>query len=127
MTTLEVTSDDLASYLGETVDEDRAEFFLGLVMDQAASIVSPVPSAAKAVVLRAAARGYQNPTGRTSELIGPYQTSGAGVGDILLTKSDRSALRRLAGRSGAFSFDLLGIDGTGDDTTDYPGARFPTT
>lgn len=124
---LSVETDDLASYLGDTVDEDRAQLFLDLVMDQAASIVSPVPDAAKAVVLRAAARGYQNPTGRTSELIGPYQMSGAGVGDILLTKSDRNALRRLAGRSGAFSFDPLGIDGTDSETTDYPGNRFPTT
>jgi hypothetical protein len=127
VTDLTVVSDDLASYLGEDVDDDRAQFFLDLVMDQAASIVTPVPVAAKAVVLRAAARGYQNPTGRTSELIGPYQFSGAGAGDVLLTKSDRSALRRLAGGTGAFTIDPLGIDGTSSETTDYPGNRFPTT
>jgi hypothetical protein len=125
VTALSVTSDDLASYLGAEVDDDRAEFFLDLVMSQAASIVSPVPDAAKAVVLRAAARGYQNPTGRSQELIGPYQFSGAGGGDILLTKADRGALRRLAGGGGAFMVDPLGIDGT-LGSTDYPDARFPT-
>lgn len=121
---LSVTSDDLASYLGADVDDDRAEFILDLVMTQAASIVSPVPDAAKAVILRAAARGYQNPTGRTQELIGPYQVSGV-AGDVLLTKSDRSALRRAAGGGGAFMIDPLGITGTGS-ATDYPDARFPT-
>lgn len=124
---LTVEADDLASYLGSTVDDDRAELFLALVMDQAASIVSPVPDAAKAIVLRVAARAYQNPIGATQELIGPYQLSGPATGDVLLNKSDRAALRRLAGGSGAFTIDPLGIDGTDSDTTDYPGSRFPTT
>jgi hypothetical protein len=125
MTSLTVTYSDLESYLGETFDgtaQDRATFVLELVMDEAASIVSPVPSGAKGVVLSAAARIFTNPTGVSQELVGPYQTSRASSN--LLTKAERSSLRRQAGGGGAFSFDLLGINGAAD-STDYPDVRFP--
>jgi hypothetical protein len=124
VTTLTVTHTDLASFLGAPVDTARADFVLGLVMDEAGSIVSPVPSGAKGIVLAASARIYSNPTGVSQELIGPYQTSR--TASNLLTKAERSALRRHAGGGGAFSFDLLGINGMGDDT-DYPDVRFPPT
>lgn len=123
MTDLTVTSDDLASYLGSSVDEDRADLFLELAMDLAGAIVSPVPDAAKAIVLKVAASGYESPTGRSQELIGPYQISGP-AGGMVMSKADRAALRRLAGGGGAFSIDPLGVTGTNDDD-DYPAARFP--
>jgi len=122
MTALSVTSDDLGSFLGVDVDEDRATFVLDLVMGEAATIVTPVPDGAKAVILSASARIYSNPTGVSQELIGPYQTSRAASN--LLTKSERSSLRRAAGGGGAFMVDPLGIDGTETDT-DYPSVRFP--
>ena len=122
-TTLSVTSDDLASYMGAEVDDDRAALFLDLAMDLAGAIVSPVPAAAKAIVLKVAASGYESPTGRSQELIGPYQISGPSAG-MVMSKADRAALRRLAGGGGAFSIDPLGITGTNDDD-DYPSARFP--
>lgn len=121
MTALTVSSTDLASYLGVDVDADRADFVLDLVMGEAGSIVSPVPSGAKGIILSAAARIYSNPTGISQELIGPYQTSRAASN--LLTKGERSSLRRHNGGGGAFSFDLL-VDGTGA-ATDYPDVRFP--
>lgn len=124
MTALTVTSDDLASFLGETVDDDRAEFILDLVMSEAGSIVDPVPDGAKGVILGASARLYGNPLSVTQELVGPYQYSRPFAN--LLTKSERSSLRRHAGGGGAFYIDPLGIDGTGSETTDYPGSRFPT-
>lgn len=121
MTALTVDHTDLASFLGTTLDNDRADFILGLVMGEAGSIVSPVPAGAKGVILSAAARAYSNPTQVSQELIGPYQTSRAS--QPLLTKAERSALRRHAGGGGAFSFDLL-VDGT-VTATDYPDVRFP--
>lgn len=123
VTALTVTSDDLAMFFGTPVDEDRADYFLGLAMDLASAIVSPVPDAARAIVVKVAASGYESPTGRSQELIGPYQISGP-AGGLVMSKADRASLRRLAGGGGAFSIDPLGITGTnGDD--DYPSARFP--
>lgn len=127
MTALTVTYSDLATYLDQTFDADgrtRATFVLDLVMGEAAGIVDPVPSGAKGVVLAAAARIFSNPTAVSQELIGPYQTSRASSN--MLTKSERTSLRRHAGRSGAFSFDILGINGA-EDATDYPATRFPDT
>lgn len=125
MTALTVTYADLASYLGATfvpADQTRATFVLGLVMDEAGSIITPVPSTAKGIVLSAAARIFTNPTGVSQELVGPYQTSRPSSN--LLTKGERSSLRRHGDGGGAFSFDVLGINGL-EDATDYPDARFP--
>lgn len=126
MTDLTVTYADLETFLGatfDTTDQARATQILGMAMDLASSFVSPVPSEAKAVVLSAAARSYSNPEGLTQELIGPYQASRPMAG-VYLTKGERSTLRRLAGSGGAFSFDILGINGA-EDATDYPDVRFP--
>jgi hypothetical protein len=123
---LTVTASDLETFLGlDAIDTDRADQLIGLAMDLVESIVSPAPDAAKAIVLTAAARAYANPEGLTQELVGPYQASRPAAG-IYLTKSERASLRRLAGVGGAFSFDLLGINGA-EDATDYPESRFPTT
>lgn len=125
MTALTVSYTDLASFLGvslDTTEQARATFVLGLVMDEAGSIVSPVPSTAKGIILAAAARVYSNPTGVTQELVGPYQASRPSMN--LLTKGERSALRRHGGGGGAFSFDILGINDA-SDATDYPDVRFP--
>lgn len=125
MTDLTVTYSDLASYLGATFDtaeQTRATFVLELVMGEAGSIVSPVPSGAMGIVLSAAARIFTNPTGVSQELVGPYQTSRQASN--LLTKGERSSLRRHNGGGGAFSFDVLGVNGL-EDATDYPDVRFP--
>lgn len=125
MTALTVKSDDLKSFLptAAAFDDDRAKFMLGLVMDEAASVVTPVPSTAKGLILRATSRLYQNPVGVTQELVGPYQFAQPATN--IFTKAERASLRRHAGGGGAFYIDPLDIDGT-DESTDYPENRFPT-
>lgn len=123
MTDLVLTSDDLATFLGSAVDADRATQLIAWVMDEAKSFVNPVPSTAASVVLQAVTRIYTNPSGVTQELVGPYQATKAG--GALFNKGERAALLRLSGSGGAYSFDLLDINGVGDDT-DYPASRFPT-
>lgn len=99
------TSADLALYLGESsIDDARAAMLIGQAESLAESIVSPLPDAARAVVLSAAARGYANPQGVTSEGVGPYTVTRPLAG-VYLTKTERATLRRLAGGSGAFTID----------------------
>jgi hypothetical protein len=98
---------DLATYLGlTTIDENRAMLFLQLAQDKCESVVSPLPIAAMGVVLTVAARGFANPEGVTAETVGPY-TVQRGTASLYLTKDDKATLRRLSGRSGAFSIDVL--------------------
>jgi hypothetical protein len=100
------TPGDLETYLGVPVDEDRAVQLIELAFGLVQQMVDPVPDAAATVVLSAVARAYSNPTGVTTEMVGPYQSTRPSAG-IYLTKSERATLRRMAGRSGAFSIDLL--------------------
>lgn len=98
---------DLATYLGSTVDDQRAAQLLQLAQEIAESMVgNPLPLGAEAIVLSAAARGYLNASGVTSETIGPYNIQRPSAG-IYLTKAERASLRRLAGRTGAFSVSIL--------------------
>lgn len=106
-----VTSANLATFLDAAVDEARAN----LVILQAVSLckaelrlgeTDALPTSADAVVLSCAARAYVNPTSRTSQLAGPFQVTGA-AGGIFLTKQERMSLKRVAGRSGAFSINTL--------------------
>jgi len=72
-------------------------------------------------VLAAAGRAYTNVTSAHDVALGSAHVGygapgvGLGVGGLYLSRSDIQALRRMAGRSGAFSIDLL------------PGAVPPTT
>src|SRR5690348_7648345 len=113
MTDLALTDDDLATFLGVSVDSARATQLIAWVMDEAASFIDPVPSTAASVVLQAVSRIYTNPSGVTQELVGPYQASRP-AGGALFNKGERAALRRLAGDGGAYSFDLLGINSEED-------------
>lgn len=115
MTDLTVVADDLETFLGTSVDTNRATMLLGLAMDLTRSFVDPVPVEAKAVVLTVAGRAYVNPTGETQELIGPYQVSRPSMG-VYLTKGEQATLQRLVGSGGAFNVDMLG--------SGYPDDRF---
>jgi hypothetical protein len=115
---------DLGVYLtGDAagVDSERAAQILGLAQSLCETITSPLTSAALPVILGVAARAYSNVTSAATVGLGTahigYGTTGGslGVGGLYLSRSDKSTLRRLAGRSGAFSIDLL------------PGAVPPTT
>lgn len=116
-----VTTGDLSMYLGVVVDEGRASLMLALAADLCSTIVSPLPDEARAVVLSCAARGYSNPQGVTYETTGPYSVQRPYPG-LYLTRSERSALKRMAGVGGAFTINPLADDvlvGYGDPL-DYP-------
>jgi hypothetical protein len=107
---------DLGVYLTGSaggVDSARATQILGLAQTLCESITSPLTSAALPVILAVAARAFNNVTSATGVALGSgridYGSTGGsmGVGGLYLSRSDKSTLRRLAGRSGAFSIDLL--------------------
>lgn len=97
---------DLATYLGiSDVDTTRATQLIGIAQGFCEDIVSPLPSTAFGVVLAAAARSYANPQGVTGEAMGPFHVQRPG--GVYLTKYERAALRRAAGRGGAMSTSTL--------------------
>lgn len=115
MSTPLATPTDLGVYLGEDMaaDDPRATLILQLAHDKCESYVSPVPSAAKGIELTVAARAYTNATnahqvslGGGSVSFGSQNTS-TGIGGLTVSPEEQRDLRRLAGRSGAFSVDLL--------------------
>lgn len=112
MSTPIATPSDLALFLNldlATLDQVRAEFLIGLVQGEAEDIVSPLPASTKGVILSAAGRAYTNPQNVQQETTGPYSVGyGAGAtGGLYLSKQDRAALQRAAGRGGAFTFDTM--------------------
>ena len=101
-----VSPADLGVYLGIAIDVPRAAMILEDAQNLCEMIVSPLPAAATSVIKSAATRAYTNPTGVTGETAGPYNVQRPS-GGVYLTKGERRTLRTLAGRSGAFSIDLL--------------------
>lgn len=107
--------DELGVYLSTTIEPDdpRGLLVLQLAHDLCETVVSPVPALAKGIELAVAARAYNNATSAHQMSLGSAsvsygaQNSTVGVGGLYLSKSDRTTLRRLAGRLGAFSTDLL--------------------
>ena len=103
------TPTDLANMIQGSVDTATATLLIELAQGLAEDIVSPLPPSAKAVVLSAAKRAYSNPEGLTTETIGPYAT-GRTTGDVFLTRAEERALKRAAGRGGAYSIDPTPCD-----------------
>lgn len=100
---------DLAVVLGvASVDEDRAAVLIELAQGLAETVISPLPYAARGVVLGIAARVYSNPQNVQSQTVGPYTAQfGTGAsGGLYLSRQDRATLNRIAGRGGAFTFDV---------------------
>lgn len=127
MSTPLATADELGVYLGiDGIDQPRAQMLLQLAHDRCESVVSPVPDAAKGVELAAAGRAYTNVSSARQAGIGSAQISfGApnatfGIGGLYLSKTEIRDLRRMAGRTGAFSIDLLAVDADGDGLVDPP-------
>lgn len=108
---LVVTAEELDLLLGleGRINVPRAELCIDLIIDDAMSIVNPLPDNAKGLVLTAAARVYGNPQQLTAESVGPFSVShqpGA-----YLTRRERARLRRLAGKStGAYTVDPTPAD-----------------
>lgn len=106
MTTPIATPDDLGIFLNiADIDADRATLILEMAQGLCESIVSPLPVAAKVVVLTVASRSWSNPEGNMTETAGPFTVTRAPA--MYLNKSDKATLRRLSGGSGAFSIDTL--------------------
>ena len=121
------TPAELGVYLGRAdLDTDRAELILQLAHDLCETITTPMVAEGKGVELAVAARAYTNVSSAHQAGIGSAQVSygapnsSVGIGGLFLSKSDIRTLRRLAGRTGAFSVDLLALDEDGDGVVDLP-------
>lgn len=102
---------DLGTYLGSTVDSDRAALILQLAQQLCETICKPLPVGATAVVLDVAARAYSNAANAEAEAAGPFNvTFGAVSGGLWLTRQNKAALRSLRGTGGAFTIDPMPAD-----------------
>ncbi|WP_109030166.1 hypothetical protein [Streptomyces rubrogriseus] len=101
------TAEQLGLYLGlGEIDGARADLLLATAISLCQTIVKPLPEGAEAVVLSVAGRAYVNPQQVSYETIGPMSVQRPqGSGGLYLTKADKSALKSLAGRGGAFTID----------------------
>jgi hypothetical protein len=106
------TAEDLALYLGmDEISGDRADLLIRQAVALCESVVKPLPEQATAVVLSVASRAYVNPQQVSYETIGPMSVQRPqGSGGLYLTKSDKAALKSLAGRGGAFTVDPTPAD-----------------
>jgi hypothetical protein len=103
-----VTAENLGTYLGSAVDEDRAELLIKQAELLCESVVTPLPAGASAVILDVAGRAYSNPTSVPAQAAGPFNVSGA-PGGLWLTRQNKQTLRRLAGSGGAFTIETLPV------------------
>jgi hypothetical protein len=101
------TVEQLGLFLGlDEIDGNRADLLINSALALCQTIVKPLPEGAEAVVLSVAGRAYVNPQQVSYETIGPMSVQRpSGSGGLYLTKADKSALKSLAGRGGAFTVD----------------------
>ncbi|MBD9721990.1 hypothetical protein PV755_09630 [Streptomyces caniscabiei] len=114
------TVEQLGLYLGlNEIDGNRADLLIASAIALSQTIVKPLPEGAEAVVLSVAGRAYVNPQQVSYETIGPMSVQRpSGSGGLYLTKSDKSALKSLAGRGGAFTVDPTSA--TADPSPTWP-------
>jgi hypothetical protein len=113
-TPADLTPADLALFRGGQVDDERAQFFLDLAMQVCEAYASPLPDTAAAVVLAVADRAYMVPTDTFSyETAGSFSRNVRG-GGLRLTREDKRALDRAAGRGGAFTINPTPVDAGAD-------------
>lgn len=103
-----VTPDDLGVYLAvQSIDEVRAAKLIDWAQALCESVITPLPTGAEPVVLDVTARAYSNPTSVTQQSVLSASASyGAVAGGMWLTRENKAALRRLAGASSVFTFDM---------------------
>jgi hypothetical protein len=120
MTFVPPTAEQLGLYLDlSEINGDRADLLIAQAVALCETVVKPLPDQATAVVLSVAGRGYVNPQQVSYETIGPMSVQRPqGSGGLYLTKSDRTALKSLAGRGGAFTIDPT--PATADPSPSYP-------
>ena len=114
------TAEELALYLDlSEINGSRADLLISKAQALCETVVKPLPDGADAVVLSVAGRAYVNPQQVSYETIGPMSVQRPqGSGGLYLTKADRTALKSLAGRGGAFTVDPT--PGTADPSPSYP-------
>ncbi|MGW5197364.1 hypothetical protein [Streptomyces spiralis] len=114
------TAEDLGLYLDlSEINGQRADLLIQQAVALCETVVKPLPDQATAVVLSVAGRGYVNPQQVSYETIGPMSVQRPhGSGGLYLTKGDRTALKSLAGRGGAFTVDPT--PATADPSPSYP-------
>ncbi|MFE0088762.1 hypothetical protein [Streptomyces sp. NPDC059016] len=114
------TAEQLGLYLGlDEVGGDRADLLISQAVNLCLTVVKPLPEEATAVVLSVAGRAYVNPQQVSYETIGPMSVQRPqGSGGMYLTKSDKAALKAMAGRGGAFTVDPT--PSTADPSPTYP-------
>jgi len=114
------TAEQLALYLDlPEISGPRAELLIQQAIALCETVVKPLPDQATAVVLSAAGRAYVNPQQVSYETIGPMSVQRPqGSGGLYLTKADKTALKALAGRGGAFTVDPT--PATADPSPTYP-------
>ncbi|MFF9175978.1 hypothetical protein [Streptomyces sp. NPDC014793] len=120
MTFVPPTAEQLGLYLAlPEIDGDRADLLLEQAVFLCETVVKPLPDRATAVVLSVAGRAYVNPQQVSYETIGPMSVQRpSGSGGLYLTKADKTALKSLAGRGGAFTVDPTPV--TADPSPTYP-------
>lgn len=108
------TAEELALYLDlPEINGARADLLIQQAIALCESVVKPLPDRATAVVLSVAGRAYVNPQQVSYETIGPMSVQRPqGSGGLYLTKADKTALKSLAGRGGAFTVDPTPADAT---------------
>ena len=85
-------------------------------VDTFGALVADVPDVVVAVTIAAARRAFVNPDMLTAESIADYSSSFAhATTDVYLTKTERNAVRRAAGRSGLWTLATTRVD-VGPDT-----------
>lgn len=114
------TAEQLGLYLGMgEIQGERADLLIAQAVALCETVVRPLPDQATAVVLSVAGRAYVNPQQVSYETIGPMSVQRpSGSGGLYLTKSDKAALKALAGRGGAFTVDPTPTDA--DPSPTYP-------
>lgn len=105
--TLLATLEELAGWLDLSpmqISVSRATSVLGVVSAVVRAeartdwTADDVPPEVRGIVLRVAAREYRNPTNARQQSAGPFSTSGADVGGILLTDDEKAVIREAVGR-----------------------------
>lgn len=120
MTFVAPTAEELALFLDlPEINGDRADLLLTQAVALCETVVKPLPDRATAVVLSVAGRAYVNPQAVSYETIGPMSVQRPqGSGGLYLTKADKTALKSLAGRGGAFTVNPTPATATPSPT--YP-------
>lgn len=112
---------DLAHYLDidpAEINLVRAELILDLTVEHCRQYVSPLPAAARGLVLRVAARTFQNPASNSYLTVGP-NNAGWNASNVYLDRSEIAELRRI-GRNGSVSGKAFQIDPAFDSDYGLP-------